>query len=155
MGKVVNVECALRDIFHVSHRSSQNLKGILLLLYLSKSERPCVRKLLIQFECNAGICRQAPQAAVGGSESKGFFILSSSRFAAPMIDGELGVLCPILPVDLSLSLEKRRRKRKNAKMSKKGSKKVSKLTRELCRYCSSELCLLQSSLSSSALRPHT
>ena len=57
MGKVVNVECALRDIFHVSHRSSQNLKGILLLLYLSKSERPYVHKLLIQFECNAGIRR--------------------------------------------------------------------------------------------------
>lgn len=72
MGKVVNVECALRDIFHVSHRSSQNLKGILLLLYLSKSERPYVRKLLIQFECNAGIRWQVPQAAVGGIESKGF-----------------------------------------------------------------------------------
>ena len=145
MGKVVNVECALRDIFHVSHRSSQNLKGILLLLYLSKSERPYVRELLIV----VSIRRQA----VGGSESRGFLL--SSRFAAAMIDGELGVLCPILPVDLSLSLEKRRRKRKNAKMSKKGGKKVSKLTRELCRYCSSELCLLQSSLSSSALRPHT
>ena len=102
MGKVVNVECALRDIFHVSHRSSQNLKGILLLLYLSKSERPYVRKLLIQ-----SIRRQCPQVPVGGSESKGFFILSSSRFAAAMIDGELGVLCPILPVDLSLSLEKK------------------------------------------------
>ena len=60
MGKVVNVECALRDIFHVSHRSSQNLKGILLLLYLSKSERPYVRKLLIQFECKAGIRQQTP-----------------------------------------------------------------------------------------------
>ena len=33
MGKVVNVECALRDIFHVSHRL-QNLKGILLYLYI-------------------------------------------------------------------------------------------------------------------------
>ena len=65
MGKVVNVECALRDIFHVSHRSSQNLKGILLLLYLSKSERPYVHELLIVVSIR--------QQGVGGSESRGFF----------------------------------------------------------------------------------